>query len=137
VILDTEGNIFGGFTPVKWESREWNGKRGKGDNCVKADDSEKSFIFTLKNGHKVGERRFGLKSEGKWRAIYCDSRYGPCFGYWDCDICVSDNCNANTGSRSSGFGRTYANDTGLNGRTFFAGSEYFQVKEIEVFEITD
>jgi hypothetical protein len=26
VILDTEGNIFGGLTPVKWESPTWNGK---------------------------------------------------------------------------------------------------------------
>jgi hypothetical protein len=29
VILDTEGNIFGGFTPLEWESRVWNGKRGR------------------------------------------------------------------------------------------------------------
>jgi hypothetical protein len=137
VIFDTNGNIFGGFTPAKWESRKWNGKYGKENNLAKADDSEKSFIFTLKNEHKVGERRFGLKSEEKWRAIYCDSGYGPCFGCYDCDIFVSDHCNANTHSHSFGFGRTYANDTGLNGRTFFSGSEHFRVKEIEVFEITD
>jgi hypothetical protein len=41
VILETEGNIFGDFTPVKWESPR-NGK-------FKADDSLKSFLFTLKN----------------------------------------------------------------------------------------
>jgi uncharacterized coiled-coil protein SlyX len=30
VILDTKGNIFGGFTPVEWESRVWNGEaRGR------------------------------------------------------------------------------------------------------------
>jgi hypothetical protein len=43
VILDTDGNIFGGFTPVKWESSK-NGKD-------KADPSQKSFLFTLKNPH--------------------------------------------------------------------------------------
>jgi hypothetical protein len=135
--LYTKGNIFGGFTPAKWESLKWNGKCGKESNLAKADDSEKSFIFALKNEHKVEERRFGLKSEEKWRAIFCAAGCGPCFGCDSCDIYVSDNCNANTRSRSSGFGRTYANDTGLNGPTFFSGSESFQVKEIEVFEITD
>jgi hypothetical protein len=136
VILDTNGNIFGGFTPAKWESPQWNGNYGKESNLAKADDSEKSFIFTLKNGHKVGERRFGLKSEEKWRALFCDSGCGPCFGNY-CDIFISDHCNANIGSHSSGFGQTYANDTGLDGPTFFSGSSHFRVKEIEVFEITD
>jgi hypothetical protein len=32
VILDTKGNIFGGFTPVEWESRVWNKKVGKDNN---------------------------------------------------------------------------------------------------------
>jgi hypothetical protein len=31
----------------------------------------------------------------------------------------------------------YTNDTGRKPNTFFTGSTYFQVKEIEVFEITD
>jgi hypothetical protein len=31
----------------------------------------------------------------------------------------------------------YANGTGLDGETLFAGSRHFTVKEIEVFEITD
>jgi hypothetical protein len=51
IIEDTEGNIFGGFTPVKWESRVWNGKKGPENNCFKADESESSFIFTLRNPH--------------------------------------------------------------------------------------
>jgi hypothetical protein len=49
LIEEIEGNIFGGFTPVQWESREWNGKVGNENNCWKADASLKSFIFTLKN----------------------------------------------------------------------------------------
>jgi hypothetical protein len=130
---DTLGNIFGGFTPAKWESRKY----GKEDNQAKADGSEKSFIFILKNGHNLDEQRFGLTSEEKWREIYFAAEIGSCFGSGKCGICVSDNCNANTNSYSYGFGRTYANDTGLNGRTFLSGSEKFRVKEIEVFEITD
>jgi hypothetical protein len=124
VILDTDGNIFGGFTPVEWESprKEKN----------KADPSLKSFIFTLKNPHNVPARRFVLKAEMKDQAIYCYSDWASDF----CDICVSDNCNANTDSYTHYFGTRYPNGTGLDGKTFFTGSARFQVTEIEVFEIT-
>jgi hypothetical protein len=41
------------------------------------------------------------------------------------------------GTKSSTYlGDTYTNDTGLDEKVVFAGSEKFQVKEIEVFEIT-
>jgi hypothetical protein len=124
VILDTNGNIFGGFTPLEWESRRgW-----------KADDSRKSFLFTLKNPHNIPARRFALKVEEKDQAIYCDSEYGPGFGY-PRDISVNNNCNANTSSWTCLRG-SYTNDTGLAAGIVFTGSENFQVTEIEVFEFT-
>jgi hypothetical protein len=125
VILDTKGNIFGGFTPVEWESRRKRPYR-------KADPSLKSFLFTLKNPHNVPARRFALKPEKRKEAIQCWFAWGPNF----CDIGVYDNCNANTDSYTSHFGDHYTNDTGLDGKTFFTGSGGFRVKEIEVFEIT-
>jgi hypothetical protein len=64
-------------------------------------------------------------------AIGCRSGAGPRFF----DIGVFDNCNADTHSYTYQFGEHYANDTGLDGKTFLTGSERFQVKEIEVFEI--
>jgi hypothetical protein len=33
LIKDTEGNTFGDFTPVEWESRVWNGKDWDESNC--------------------------------------------------------------------------------------------------------
>jgi hypothetical protein len=131
VILDTDGNVFGGFTPVEWESREWNGKYGRESNCPKADHSLKSFLFTLKNPHKFPAQTFALKAVWRKAAIGCNSDRGPHFN----DITVRENCNANTDSFTCGFGRCYTNDTGLDGETFFTGSRTFQVKEIEVFEI--
>jgi hypothetical protein len=123
VILDTNGNIFGGFTPVEWESpATWK---------YKVDPSLKSFLFTLKNPHNVPARRFALKAEKKDEAIRCYSNWGPHF----CDIGVCNNCNADTNSWTE-ICRRYTNDTGLNGKTFFTGSSHFQVKKIEVFEIT-
>jgi hypothetical protein len=117
VILDTDGNIFGGFTPVEWESGELH---------EKADPSLKSFLFTLRNPHNFPPRRFALKVEKGNEAIWCHSDYGPHF----CDIYVCDNCNANTWSYTLQFGSSYTKDTGLDGRTFFTGSLEFRVKEI-------
>jgi hypothetical protein len=123
VILDTNGNVFGGFTPVEWDSTSrW-----------KADASVMSFVFTLKNPHNIPARRFALRADEKWRAISCDSEWGPCFGD---DIGVCDNCNASTHSCTS-LGIAYINDTGLGGKTVFTGSFEFRVKEIEVFEIAE
>jgi hypothetical protein len=49
-------------------------------------------------------------------------------------MCVSDNCNASAENATS-LGWVYTNDTGLDGETVFMRSIYFQVREIEVFEI--
>jgi hypothetical protein len=75
--------------------------------------------FTLKNPHNVSGRRFALKAEEKEKAICCDSRPGPHLNF------------------TSDFGRSYTNDTELDGKTFFTGWVHFTVKEIEVFEIID
>jgi hypothetical protein len=99
----------------------------------KADDSEKSFLFTLKNPHNIAPRRLALIPGQKHQAIICDSGSGPCFSY---DMRVSDNCNANTRSFTS-LGTAYTNDTGLDNNIVCTGSRCFRVKEIEVFEITD
>jgi hypothetical protein len=136
LILDTDGNIFGGFTPVEWESRVSNGKSGDENNCFKADPSQKSFLFTLKNSHSIPARRFVLKADKQHRAIYCSSTCSPVF--WD--LGVRDNCNANTNSCGFFNGTsedTYANDTPPGAKMYFANSQQFQVKEIEVFEIID
>jgi hypothetical protein len=102
VILDTKGNIFGGFTPVEWDSPT---------SCsFKADPSLRSFIFTLKNPRNVPARRFALKTERRYEAIPCDSERGPIF-YGG--IAVRDNSNANTDSNSF-LGGSYTNDTGLD-----------------------
>jgi hypothetical protein len=131
VILDTEGNIFGGCTPVEWESRTYN-PDVYGQNCLKADDSLRSFLFTLKNPHNIPARGFALKAGKKHRAIACNSEWGACFE----DIYVYDNCNAKTINSTYNFGNVYTNDTGLDGEIVFTGSVKFQVKEIEVFKIT-
>jgi hypothetical protein len=78
VILGTDGNICGRFTPVEWESWKWTGMfRNK--TCLKAGSSLTSFLFTLKNPDEFPARRCALKAEKKDTAIVCTSRLGPVF----------------------------------------------------------
>jgi hypothetical protein len=78
VILETDGNIFGGFTPVEWES--------SAVGTWKADPSLKSFLFTLQNPHNVPAHRFALKAEMEGQAICCASEGGPDFLTLVCSI---------------------------------------------------
>jgi hypothetical protein len=125
VCLDTGRKIFGSCAPVELESLK--------ANAYKADPSLKSFLFTLKNPRSIPAWRFALKAGKKSREIFVYSDYGPDI----CDISVSDNCNANTDSFTYGCGQSYTNDTGLDAITFFTGWLISQVKEIEVFQITE
>jgi predicted nucleic acid-binding Zn-ribbon protein len=123
VIMDTEGFVFGGFTPVEWESSQ--------NDLVKGDPSRKSFLFTWKNPWNVPPRKFALKADKQGEAILCLGSRGPRFG----DIGVADACNVNSESGTWNFGLRYKNDTGKSGETFFTGGRKFQVAEIEVFQI--
>jgi hypothetical protein len=124
LIADTAGNIFGGFTPVKWESP--SGPK------FKSDASQKTFIFTLKNPHNLPAKKFSLKAGWKNAVIICHSSCGPCFRGID----VRDHSDANADSTTELGYYGYTNDTGVDGRSFFTGSFHFTAKEIEVFEIT-
>jgi uncharacterized coiled-coil protein SlyX len=140
VILDTDGSVFGGFTPVEWESRTWNGKSGKESNTWKGDHSLRSFLFTLRNPHGVPPRKLALRKEMKEYAIVCDSDCCAVFGDCSvgCQLIARNNCNCNEEScaRIGSYYRdtTYENDTRF--RDFFTREMMFRVKEIEVFEIT-
>jgi hypothetical protein len=126
LISDTDGNVFGGFTPVKWESNQKGG-------CM-SDDSLKSFIFTLKNPSNFPPSRFALQAECKQYAIYCHSDYGPGFGIGKGDIYVANNCNASNNNYTN-LGGAFVNDTGIDGKQVFTGEYSFTVKELEVFTI--
>jgi hypothetical protein len=129
LIFDTKGNIFEGFTLMKWAN----------SGGYKCDYSFRSFIFTLKNPSGSPTRKFALRVEKKEQVIFCISSCGPMFGghgiAWD--ILIADNCNANS-SNLTNFDagcdeRTYSDDSDVS--YFFIGSEYFRVNEIEIFEI--
>jgi hypothetical protein len=120
IILTTGGYIFGGFTPLAWDS----------GGAYKADNTGKSFLFSLKNPRNTELKIFPLSNPSI--AILCNSAYGPIFGGHD--IQVANNCDQNTNSHTS-LGNGYTNDTGISGQQVFTGQYNFQVREIEVFSV--
>jgi hypothetical protein len=107
---------------------EWGSQNNYG-----ADEELRSWLFTLKNPHRISARKFALKGERKQKAVWCGETEGPSFS----DIVIADKCNVSGKCHTSWFGTVYENRTGLHGEVFFTGSRYFNVTEIEVFEILD
>jgi hypothetical protein len=127
--LDTEGNVFGGFTLVEWESRTQL-------PCSKSDDSLWSCLFTLRNPHSIPQT-FALRKETKKASIHCDSDDCAVFGY--SDIRVHDNCTTNRESYAE-IGTHWKDHTCANNTAFesvFTCAFKFTMKKIEVFKITD
>jgi hypothetical protein len=108
LIRDSKGNVFGGFTPIAWESPLF-AKRKK-------DPTKQTVVFTAKNPHNSSERLFDLIERSS--AIRVDRKRGPCFG--DGDLWISDECNRQQ-SDSGRFGMSFLNDTGFDGSTFLTG----------------
>jgi hypothetical protein len=78
---------------------------------------------------------FRLRADHKHEAIYGSSSYSAIFGWngGNPDIVIYNSCHTH-GNYCGHFGKTYENDTGLNGSTLLDGGD-FVVDEIEVFEI--
>ena len=113
-------NVFGGFTCAAWDSRgQW---RQDGN----------AFLFSLVN---QDNKPIKMKIIEPQFAIYCFSSYGPIFGGGH-DILIENNSNTNTSSNSY-LGNSYIHPQYLKGtsqaQSFFAGSHFFQVNDIEVY----
>jgi hypothetical protein len=122
-IRTTKDFVFGGYTPVPWDST----------NKYKTDSSHRSFVFTILNTHGIGGRKFGLKPDHAQYAIYTHKDYGPIFGDGH-TIRVNSNCSTTNGNYTNL--SAYVNDTGLDNCQVFTGEQHFTVKEIEVFGVT-
>jgi hypothetical protein len=121
IIETTKGYVFGGYTPVKWDS----------SGSAKTDGTRESFLFNFRNPRNIASRKFTLSNSSI--AIACHDKYGPVFGR-GYDIYIADVSNINATSGSI-IGSGYVNDTGVPGQEVFAGEQHFTVKEIEVFTI--
>jgi len=122
VVKATSGNIFGGYTEQAWHSKNEDIK------------DPQAFIFSLVN-REEDPFKVNVSNEGKY-AIYGSANRGPGFG--GDDKYIRDLCIFSTEDRGfSAFGYSYQHerypkDT-VRGSTILAGSNRFQVQEIEVF----
>jgi len=113
--------IFGGFTTAFWDSSSgW-----------KSDPS--AFIFSLTNKNNKPLKMKIDPNRHKF-AICCNSKNGPSFGL---DIHISNNTNTTMNSFTS-LGHTYTHPLYANrtneAELFLAGSHYFLLDEIEVYQ---
>jgi hypothetical protein len=113
--------IFGGFTTVSWDS---------------SDDSKSdpnAFIFSLTNKESQ-PLKMKIDPNEHHRAIFCSSYYGPTFSQ---DIILEENFNTTMYSLSD-LGNCYKHPQYAKGtneaQSFLAGSFYFQLDEIEVYQ---
>jgi hypothetical protein len=123
-VKTSDGYVFGGFTPLSWDSV----------SGFKCDENREGFVFTLDNPNHLQPKIFPLKEGQKKKAICCRGSAGPIFGGYD--ICIADKCNEDEVSYSNWLGYSYENDTGIPGTEVLAGKRNFKVSEIEVFEVS-
>jgi hypothetical protein len=120
----SSGNIFGGYTEATWDR----------SNTFKSDPS--AFIFSLVNKeNKPVKMNVALEKNDK--AIVCLPTFGPRFGK---DIVIGDCSDSAVNENNfSNFGHTYVLQNYLfrsnKADNFLAGSRFFSVDEIEVFEL--
>jgi len=125
-ILKAKGssNIFGGFASVHWES----------STKSKWKSDANAFLFSLTNKDNK-PLKMKIDPNEHDEAIYCDSSYGPTFG-GGCDIDIADN--ANTTNSCSFLGVSYKHpqyeEETSEVESFLAGSQEFQLDEIEVYQ---
>jgi hypothetical protein len=114
-IIKANGFLFGGFTFLSWESRNW----------MYRNEKERAFIFTLTNPHNIPPTQYFPKNENSTK-IFDYSLYGPCFGYYDI-VVDFDNKNFHY------FPISFI-DTTRKGRLTFTGIwKDWEVEELEVF----
>ena len=109
--------IFGGFTTATWNSSDPN-----------------AFLFSLTNKDNK-PCKIKIDPNEHHKAIYCYYECGPTFGYKDIEMTSNGktkNC------VHTNVGNTYKNPQyafGTNeAQSFLAGSYYFELSEIEVYE---
>lgn len=121
LIKSLNGNIFGGYTDLCWDSTS-------GYKC-----DPNAFLFSLTNWQKQSAKIQIRQNYGQ--AIFCHSTYGPSFGDRGNELVVSQGTdNMRKGwSKLNNCYRLANYPQGSDGSNFLAGSTWFEVTEVEVF----
>ena len=120
-----KGNIFGGYASISWTSAGGDYKSANG--C---------FLFTLTNIYGTEPTKFPNTNQNK--AVYHNSSLGPVFGSAYNLKIVSDYLNNNNSYAYIGGSYNDYQDVLGKGNSVFSGdvnTEYFKLKELEVFKV--
>ena len=127
IVKAASGNIFGGYTECIWDQSE------------KAKIGDRDYIFSYRN--KLNNKlKIRIREHG---SIFCSAKFGPVFGVFSVPVCgiydfaIADSSNTNKSSYSNfgiSFRHPYYSFYSDEARSFLAGSNYFKVDEIEVFQ---
>ena len=138
IVKSTSGNIFGGYTIIPWESIAYDVENG-----YEYDNS--AFIFSLVNKENrplIFEHTYeceNIKEDVARGSVWSSSEDGPTFGGGH-DLYISNRSNTNKSSVSH-LGNTYTHPDYPKGskrtKAILAGSQSFQVDEIEVFQLEE
>jgi len=131
VINSGNGNIFGGYTPLSWTSK----------NIDLIDETRSTFLFILKN-HTKGFKPCKMVQYQN-HSIECYQANLSCFGgkIGDQDIYIHNECSKGCTS-SSNLGKSFQLPKPYiygqkDAKALLAGREWFTVTDIEVFAFHD
>ncbi|CAD8215267.1 unnamed protein product [Paramecium octaurelia] len=110
--------IFGAYSPCKWVSNL--------NNYVQ-DDTLSSFIFS-----QTHNQVYPLKQDGKQYAIYCNSGYGPTFGFGH-DFYI--NINFSDGYCRLGYSYQFDQHKNQSDDPHLYGQNKPEIKECDIYQI--
>jgi len=141
IIKTTSNYIFGGYTSVSWSSLEKDKDSSVDNQC---------FIFSLKNPYNLPMK---IKKINNRKSILTNPNFGPIFGSDPTSFSMGYDIIINIKSlkpTSDYFSRRYTSKScythlggsftcpqGYDGKTFLCGSEYFILREIEIWKVND
>ena len=117
IIKTTNNKIFGGFTPLNWESS------GNGEN--KYDKSNQTFLFSLDL-----MKKFDMINAKK-EAIYCTKNNGPYFGGRDFSI----ESNMKKGETYANYATNFISNNNLELIGEKGNDKKFDIEDFEVFQV--
>jgi hypothetical protein len=120
VIQSKDGYLFGGYTPLSWDSKS---------NYI---GHPNMFIFTLSNPHNIPPTKYPKGATNK--GILCYETHAITFG-GGFDIFVETNSHQNNSSFTY-FPGTYL-DTTNKGKETFTGALNFTTSDYEVYSVSD
>ncbi|KAK8808469.1 hypothetical protein WA158_008370 [Blastocystis sp. Blastoise] len=122
VIKSQNGNIFGGFTDVAWDSSKGTGQFMEANEL---------WLFTLKNPYDIPPTKISSNSQS--RSIYYVGGYSASFGKKG-DLTIRNNCDISRMSNNLNFPYSFIDSTG-KGNELFDGQPIWKCEEVEVFSI--